>query len=167
MIESVKYVAGCFSAQSWVLANSMSRKKSEPIKVEPTLPRFSGPVIVLIDSESASGAEAFARSVQLTNRGRVIGDRSLGKLTIAKYFPETFGNDIVVLFGTNVAVARFVFPTGEEVEGKGVIPDQLCIPTEGNIREGRDPCRDQALTAARNALQLPNCQTLNRRTKAT
>lgn len=154
-VDTLKYVAGCFSAQSWVLANSISRKKSEPIKVEPKSPRFLGPLIILIDSESASAAEAFARSMQLTNHGRVIGDRSLGRLTVANVFSEAVGADIVVPFAVEVGVARFVFPTGEEVEGKGVIPDLLCIPTEQNIREGRDPCRDKALAEARKALQLP------------
>jgi C-terminal peptidase prc len=154
-IDSLKYVAGCFSTHSWVLANSNSRKNSEPIKIEPKSPRFSGPLIVLIDSESASAAEAFARSMQLTNRGQVIGDRSFGRLTVANYFPEMVGTDVVVPFAIQVAVARFVFPNGEEIEGKGVIPDQLCIPTEQNIREGRDPCRDQALALARKELQLP------------
>lgn len=154
-VDSLKYVAGCFSTQPWVMANSLSRKKLEPIKVEPKSPHLMGPLVVLIDSESASAAEAFARSMQISNRARIVGDRSLGRLTVAKIFPEKIGADIIVPFATEVGVAHFIFTTGEEVEGKGVIPDEVCIPSGQDLKENRDPCRDRAVALLRMALQLP------------
>ena len=43
-------------------------------------------------------------------------------------------------------------PDGEELEKRGVTPDKVCIPTEEDLREEHDPCKDMALVLARKAL---------------
>ncbi len=112
-------------------------------------------MFILIDSRSMSASEMFARHFQRTGRAKVIGDYSLGRVNAAHIIPLESGTYNLVLYGVEVSVARVVLPGGEELENRGVTPDQVCIPTGEDLREKRDPCRDLAVSLARKALGLP------------
>ena len=43
---------------------------------------------------------------------------------------------------------------GEELENRGVKPDEFCIPTAQDLRQGKDPCLNRALELARAAATL-------------
>jgi carboxyl-terminal processing protease len=144
------------------MANSISRRKSDPIHVKPDSPQIACPLLVLIDSSSASASEMFAGSMQIHKRAVVIGDRSSGRVNSARFFWEPPGSIKMTLpertidweaveFGTEIAVAKIVMEGGEELEDRGVIPDEYCIPTPNDLRAERDPCLDRALTMARQA----------------
>ena len=154
-IESLKTFVGYFEPEPTVIAEMVGRKKTEPVKVRPHRSALGGPLFILVDSESSSAAEVFARHFQRTGRAVVIGDHTAGRVTVAKFFTEQEGIDTVVLYGVQVAVGRLVFPGGEELEKKGVTPDHLCIPTGEHLREEKDPCRALAYTLARQKLGLP------------
>jgi C-terminal processing protease CtpA/Prc len=151
-----------FVTEPFEMASSISRGKSEPIHVKPDLPQIACPLLVLIDSSSASASEMFARSMQIHKRAVVIGDRSGGRVNSARFFWEPPGairgtvpvstfDWKAVEFGTEIAVAQILMEGGEELEGRGVVPDEYCIPTPSDLRAERDPCLDRALTMARQA----------------
>jgi hypothetical protein len=62
------------------------------------------------------------------------------------------GVDSVVPFGVQVAIGRVVFPGSEELENKGVTPDQFCLPTPEDLREHRDRCLGMARVALMKAM---------------
>ncbi len=146
--------AGFFQTSDETWATVVGRQKKTELKVEPQHPNFTGPMVVLVDSESSSGAEALARYWQKKKRATIIGDQTMGRLTASSFFPGGLAGQVA--FATQIAVARFVLPGGEEVEHKGVTPDQLCIPGWDDIAAHRDPCRAQAFAVIRNALGLPD-----------
>ena len=100
---------------------------------------FSGKLIVLIDSESGSAAELFARVVQLEKRGTVIGDRSAGAVMRAKQFPHELGVDIIVPYGISITDADIIMSDGKSLEHIGVIPDEIKLPTAADLATQRDP----------------------------
>jgi C-terminal processing protease CtpA/Prc len=51
-----------------------------------------------------------------------------------------------------VTHAKLVMSDGGELEGHGVIPDSLCIPTPEDLRQKNDPCLDQAIALAKKSL---------------
>jgi C-terminal processing protease CtpA/Prc len=141
---------GQFVHEPFEMATSVSRKKSEPIRVKPLSPHISGALYVLIDSESASASEMFARSMQIHKRAVLIGDRSSGSVSSARFFWEPIGSSWeAVEFGTEIAVSKIVMENGEELEGRGVTPDEFCIPQASDLNAERDPCLDRALAMAR------------------
>jgi len=100
---------------------------------------FTGKVVVLVDGESGSAAELFARVVQLEKRGTVIGDRSAGAVMRAREFPHTLGVDTVVPYGVSITDADIIMSDGKSLEHVGVTPDEIKVPTASDLAAGRDP----------------------------
>jgi C-terminal processing protease CtpA/Prc len=94
---------------------------------------------VLIDSESGSAAELFARVVQLEKRGTVIGDRSAGAVMRAKLYGHELGADTIIPYGVMITEADIIMTDGKSLEHTGVVPDETKIPTPTDLADRRDP----------------------------
>lgn len=109
---------------------------------------FTGKLVVLIDSNSGSAAELFARIIQIEKRGVVIGDLSSGKVMRARVYPHQSGMDLVFYYGVSVTVADMIMTDGKSLERVGVSPDELMLPSAADIAAGRDPVLSRAATLA-------------------
>ncbi|MBI2957174.1 MAG: PDZ domain-containing protein, partial [Acidobacteria bacterium] len=156
IVDVLAAFVGHFEPEGTLLAELVGQKKTEPIRIKPRKPNLNVPLFILVDSQSASAAEMFARYFQRTGRGVVIGDRTSGRVTASRIFPHQVGTDVVVPYLVQVAVARVVFPGGEELEKRGITPDHFCLPTEDDLRAELDPCHALAYLLARRALGLPD-----------
>jgi len=99
---------------------------------------YSGPLAILVDPLTASTSEIFAAGMQELGRARVFGQTSAGAAlpSIAVALP----NDDVLQY----AMADFITPAGNRIEGHGVVPDSPVELTRDSL--SRDP--DPVLTAA-------------------
>jgi len=114
---------------------------------------FSGPLFVLIDNRSSSASEVFAALIQIRKRGVLLGERSGGNLTTAKYYPLEMGTaQKLTLFGVMVGIGKMVMPDGSIIEGHGVMPDEVDVPTHEDLYTGRDPALARAITLAGHAI---------------
>jgi C-terminal processing protease CtpA/Prc len=109
---------------------------------------FAGKLIVLVDGASGSSAEIFARTVQLQKRGVVIGDRSAGAVMEARIYPFVQGDPVALVYQFFVTDADIVMPDGRSLEGAGVLPDELLLPTGADLAAGRDPVLARAAALA-------------------
>jgi C-terminal processing protease CtpA/Prc len=100
---------------------------------------FTGTVIVLTDSASASCSEIFARVMQQEKRGIVIGDRSAGLVMIGRAYSHQFGQDLLFTYRMMVTDADLIHPDGKSLENVGVVPDELTLPAADDLLAGRDP----------------------------
>jgi len=100
---------------------------------------FTGKLVVLIDSESGSASEVFARVVQLEKRGIVIGDVSSGAVMRARHFDHEVGVDVVVPYGVSITEADIVMADGKSLEHVGVTPDEIKLPKAADLAAQRDP----------------------------
>lgn len=126
----------------------ITRKGTKALTVKPRGPRFDGNLIVMIDGESASAAEIFARVVQLEKRGTVIGDRSAGMVMRAEAFGMLEGEGTTMLAGVDVTVANLVLSDGTSLEHHPVLPDEIILPTQQDLAKGRDPVLTRAAQLA-------------------
>ncbi len=110
---------------------------------------FRGRVFVLVDSRSASASEVFARTIQLQERGTVIGDRTAGALMLSRgYVVEASSGENAVAAQVSITVGDVLMPDGGRLEKKGVEPDFVVLPTAADLAEGRDPALALALKFA-------------------
>ncbi|MCA1592465.1 MAG: hypothetical protein LC754_07405, partial [Acidobacteria bacterium] len=93
----------------------------------------------IVDSESASAAELFARIMQLEKRGTVIGDHTSGKVMQSRYFGHQHGVDVVAFYGVSITDADVIMSDGKSLEQVGVTPDQVVLPKPTDIAAKRDP----------------------------
>jgi len=124
----------------------IKRKKTETLIAKSRREKtFKGDLVVLVDSNSASASEIFARIVQLEKRGKVIGDLSAGFVMtsvpiILFRANQRFGykSKVSPLF-INLSIGDVVMSDGGRLEKKGVIPDVAIIPTGSALKNGLDP----------------------------
>jgi len=79
------------------------------------------PLIVLINSSTASAAEILAAALQDRNRAVILGEKSYGKGTVQEFKTLNDGSKL------ELTVALYRSPSGKLIEGKGVSPD-LAVP---------------------------------------
>ena len=99
------------------------------------------PVVVLVDSDTASAAEVLGGALKENKRARVIGQTTYGKgcsQGLLKLPAEGALRTPAVTLpggaptgGIRITIARFYSPTGQPYTGKGVEPD---VPAEGPLQ---------------------------------
>jgi carboxyl-terminal processing protease len=109
---------------------------------------FTGKVVVLVDAASGSSAELLARVVQLEQRGTVVGDRSAGAVMEARLYPFGQVAPTLILYSFAVTDADLVMKDGRSLEGSGVAPDILAVPTGTDLAGGLDPVLAKAAARA-------------------
>jgi C-terminal processing protease CtpA/Prc len=109
---------------------------------------FSGKLIVLVDSDSASAAELFPRVIQLEHRGIVVGDRTMGAVMEARDYSGAQGVDTKIFYGFSITEADLIMKDGKSLEHVGVTPDEVIIPSAKDLAGGRDPALSRAAELA-------------------
>ena len=107
---------------------------------------FRGKLVVIINSVTSGAAELFARIIQLEKRGKVIGDRSQGATRLntgSLEFTESGVNSGVV-YGISISDRELILSDGQSLDGVGVTPDKVILPTAADLASKRDPVLSDA-----------------------
>ncbi len=144
-VKTLEWFTGYFFDKEIKIADLKGRKEMKPQKSKPHGGgNFKGKLVVLVDSKSGSAAEIFARVIQVEKRGAVIGDRTAGAVMQSRTFDHQIGMDTVVFYGVSVTNADVIMSDGKSLEGVGVTPDELLLPTAADLAAKRDPVMARA-----------------------
>jgi len=101
------------------------------------------PIVIVQDEFSASGSEVLAAALQENGRATVVGSRSFGKGTVNQVRELKNGGAVYV------SIARWLTPSGAQIEGAGVAPDVLVTLTPDDIEQQRDVAIFRAIDTLR------------------
>lgn len=93
------------------------------------------PMVVLVDSGTASAAEILAGALQESGRAKLIGEKTYGKGSVQWVYDLSDGSSL------HITVAQWFTPGYRKVEGNGLEPD---IKVQCSAPEG-DACVEEAL----------------------
>jgi C-terminal processing protease CtpA/Prc len=147
-VRTLEQLLGYVFTRDVKIADLKGRKEMKPSIAKGHTNAFKGQLFILIDGESASAAENFARVVQLEKRGSVIGDRSAGAVMQSRFYPLQVGLVNAILFGVSITQADVIMADGNSLEHVGVTPDELMLPTAMDLAAGRDPVLSYAASRA-------------------
>jgi carboxyl-terminal processing protease len=75
------------------------------------------PIVVLVNSGTASAAEIVCAALKDHGRALLIGHRTYGKGTVQTVIPLQYGGAV------KLTTSRYFTPSGGSVQGKGIVPD--------------------------------------------
>lgn len=145
-VKTLNHLLGYFFDQEVKIGTSKMRKSEhEEIAKSHGARVFKGKLTVLIDSQSGSAAEVFAKVIQLEKRGTVIGDRSAGAVMTSRrvtgaHQRRTASMDTasLTLFGISITIADLIMRDGKSLEIIGVTPDIFSLPSGEDMLKKRD-----------------------------
>ena len=107
---------------------------------------YDGPLVVLVDRQSASASEIFAGAIQDYDRGLVVGEPTYGKGTVQNVVDlnRFVAPDVGALGQLKVTIAQFFRISGASTQNKGVVPD-IIFPTALDIASHGERAIDNAL----------------------
>jgi len=102
------------------------------------------PTVVLINKGSASASEILAGALQYHRENvTIVGTTSFGKGSVQELIP------LPQKTAVKVTVAKWLIPSGEQINEKGIDPDVTVEMTEEDYKEDRDPQMEKALELLR------------------
>jgi carboxyl-terminal processing protease len=107
---------------------------------------WSGPLIVLVNRQSASASEIFAGAIQDYQRGLVVGQQTYGKGSVQNLYPlDRYALGPKAGFGQlTVTIGKYYRVTGDSTQHRGVEPD-IALPSLVSTDDVGESTRESAL----------------------
>jgi carboxyl-terminal processing protease len=114
---------------------------------------YSAPVVILVSEYSASATEVFSAGMQDSGRATLVGSQSCGCVLGITHDRVMKGGGVL-----EISEVLWFSPKDRKLEGEGVIPDRVVVPTIASLQERRDVVLEegekvlQELAAAKRAV---------------
>lgn len=105
------------------------------------------PTAVLINEGSASASEIVTSALHDNSGARVIGTKSYGKGVMQGLEQLPGGAEL------KVTIARWYRPNGQNIDHKGITPDQNVELKDSDVSAGQDPQQDAAVQYVQSKMQ--------------
>jgi carboxyl-terminal processing protease len=105
------------------------------------------PIVVLINKGSASASEILSGALKDNHRATIIGEQSFGKGLVQEI------NKLPDEAGMNITIQRYLTPSGQDINKKGITPDVVVELTEENVKNKEDVQLKKAIEV----LELMTC----------
>ncbi len=131
-LQGAVFIASEFLSSSVVVQQDSGVIGKEIYKVNRQGSLLAEPLVVLINSGSASASEIVAGALQETKRATLVGEKSFGKGTVQE------AEDLAGGAGLHVTVSRWLLPSGKSIDKEGILPDVEVKADEEQIDDTQD-----------------------------
>jgi carboxyl-terminal processing protease len=147
-LDGAVYVAGEFLEREKVVLYIEDREgENQAKKVERDGIWTTIPVVILVDSNTASSSEIFAGALQYYNRAQIVGEETFGKGSAQDVIkPSSWGGSSI-----HLTTQKWLLPDKRWISSDNpILPDFKVDITVEQIKNGDDPQLDKALELIRN-----------------
>lgn len=106
------------------------------------------PVVILINSGSASASEILAGALRVHRSIKLVGEKSFGKGTVQE-LQELKDNSAL-----KITIANWLLPDDSLIDKVGLNPDIEVKMTEEDIKAGKDPQLDKAIGVLKSQIKI-------------
>jgi carboxyl-terminal processing protease len=123
LLDTAVKVAEFFLPEGQIIVSTKGRIKDQNVvyKASYSKPYVNFPLLILVNSGSASASEIIAGAVKDSKRGLVVGEKTFGKGSVQTVIPMGDGSAL------RLTTARYFTPNGRQINNEGIIPD-VVIP---------------------------------------
>ncbi len=133
LLDASVDVSGKFLPRDSLVVYIQGRQKSDRkdfLTSGPETPR-EFPMVVLVNTGSASASEIVAGALQDSKRAVIVGTQTFGKGSVQTVFPLEGGG------GVRLTTAKYYTPNGRSIQNVGITPDiEVKLPTVKEVKEG-------------------------------
>ncbi len=104
------------------------------------------PLVILVNGASASASEVVSGALQDHLRGYIIGTTTYGKGSVNIYRKLSDGSALYI------TIEHWFTPNGRQIQGEGIVPDEIAEVTMEDIEQGVDPQLNRAIEFLKSGL---------------
>jgi carboxyl-terminal processing protease len=143
----LEVAAGFVDPDHTVIGYQVDRQRQHnPLETQAANLTSGMTVVVLVDHDTASGAEILAAALQEAKLAQLVGTKTAGNVGVATQIPMPDDSQL------QITEQRFESPSGVQLDGVGVTPDIQVDMTDEDLENDRDPQLAKAVGVALQAV---------------
>src|SRR5574344_918080 len=126
LLPNALYIANLFINEGDLVSLVKRNGATTTIKAEPTQQIYEKPIVILVDSNSASASEILSGALKDHKKAVLVGQKTFGKGVIQKIFPMPCST------GMNLTTGKYLTPSRMSINKIGIKPDYV-VPLDTKI----------------------------------